>query len=48
VRVSHETPTSFTSAAQGWSRLHCLISLELDRHLVSVQLDPEGLLEELT
>jgi len=24
-----------------WSRLHGLISLELDRHLVSMQLDPE-------
>jgi Tetracyclin repressor-like, C-terminal domain len=24
-----------------WSRLHGLISLELDRHLASMQLDPE-------
>jgi Tetracyclin repressor-like, C-terminal domain len=24
-----------------WSRVHGLISLELDRHLASMQLDPE-------
>jgi hypothetical protein len=30
-----------------WSRLHGLISLELDRHLVSMQLDPELLYRAL-
>jgi hypothetical protein len=35
------TPAVLLRGVIFWSRLHGLISLELDRHLASMQLDPE-------